>query len=386
MAQMILSGNQAAALAVKLSRVQVISAYPITPQTSLIETVAGFWARGDLEGEFVVVESEYSAMSYLIGAAYAGARTFTASASHGLAYMHELLHWAAGARLPVVLVNVNRAMGAPWCLEPDQVDSLSQRDTGWMQLYCAGVQEILDTVILAFRLAEETSIPCMIIYDGFALSHTYEAVEVPEQEQVDAFLPPPPKRPALSPENPVNIQPMVDSRKMSELIRDRHLTMKKVPRLMGEMSVEFAKIFGRKCPVLEAEGLEGAQRVIIAAGSVSQTVKSLLPSLNGGEIKTGLLRLKLFRPFPGEELIKAFRSSKAKEVMVIDRNISPGAGGIFTQEVRSVLQGANFQGRVYQLNLAGGMDLTPELLQKALDRAAKIPEEDKEKIIWGVEL
>lgn len=254
-----MTGNQAAAYAANLCRIQVVSAYPITPQTSIVETLSNLWAEGEFEGEFVVVDSEYSAMSYLIGAGYAGARTFTASASHGLAYMHEVLHWAAGARLPIVMVNVNRAIGAPWCLEPDQLDSLSQRDTGWMQLYCSSVQEIADMVIMAFRLAEAVKIPCMVVLDGFALSHTYEAVELPEQEKVDAFLPLPPDRPQLVPQQPVNIQPLVFSNKMMEIIKSRHQSMTEAPRLLKQFGEDFREIFHRSVVPVEPTHMEKAK-------------------------------------------------------------------------------------------------------------------------------
>ena len=225
----LMNGNEAAALAVKLCKAQVVCAYPITPQTSLVENIAEMWATGNFPGEYISVESEYSALSYVVGAAYAGARTFTATSSQGLAYMHELLHWASGARLPIVLVNVNRALGAPWSLEPDQGDSLSQRDTGWIQLYCSNVQEIMDTVILAFRLAEEARTPCMVVYDGFTLSHTYEVVDFPNQEEVDQFLSPPPQEALFHPSRPETIQSVTDYRYLARVVQAGHRAMLQVP-------------------------------------------------------------------------------------------------------------------------------------------------------------
>ncbi|MDO9535127.1 MAG: pyruvate ferredoxin oxidoreductase [Bacillota bacterium] len=385
MKRKLMNGNQAAALAVKLARVQVVSAYPITPQTTIVEDLADMWARGTFPGEYVSVESEYSAMAYLIGAAYAGARSFTATSCQGLAYMHELLHWASGARLPIVMVNVNRSMGAPWSLEPDQTDSLSQRDTGWIQIYCADVQEILDTILLSFRLAEESRIPCMVVYDGFSLSHTYEAVEPPEQEQVDAFLPLPPGEAAINPSNPQNIQAVTDSRYLSRVRQELHLTMEKVPEAIKKMENEFYKIFGRSYPLVESIGLDDAETVIVTAGSMGQTVKSVLPSLSSVHSKKGFLRFRLFRPLPDEDIAALLGNAQIKKVLVIDRNLSAGAGGIFAQELSALLQGTSFQGEIFQLNLSGGVDLTPDLLNKALEKIEGA-EKSRDKIIWGVDL
>ncbi|MFA5078018.1 MAG: pyruvate ferredoxin oxidoreductase, partial [Dehalococcoidia bacterium] len=186
----ILDGNQAAAIAAKLSRVQVVAAYPITPQTPLTEKLSHFVEDGQLKAEYVAVESEHSAMAVCTSASIVGARTFTATSSHGLAYMHEMLHWAAGARLPIVMACVNRALGAPWNVLNDQQDSISQRDTGWIQLYCRNNQDILDTVIQAYRIAEKVYVPVMVCYDGYILSHTEMPVDIPEQVDVDRYLPP----------------------------------------------------------------------------------------------------------------------------------------------------------------------------------------------------
>ena len=186
----LLKGNHAVSHGVKLGRAQVISAYPITPQTSIVEELSEMCATGELDARFIKVESEHSAMAALLGAATAGVRTFTATSGNGLLYMHEVLHWIAGARLPVVLANVNRAVSGTWNIWADQTDSLSQRDTGWVQIYCESNQEVLDSVIMAFKLAEKILLPVMIAYDAFFLSHTSEIVDVPEPGEVDAFLPP----------------------------------------------------------------------------------------------------------------------------------------------------------------------------------------------------
>jgi len=299
--------------------------------------------------------------------------------------MHELLHWAAGSRLPIVLVNVNRAMGAPWSLEPDQLDSLSQRDTGWIQFYCTDVQEIMDTLLFSFRLVEEVRIPCMVVYDGFVLSHTYEVVELPEQEQVDAFLPPPPRRANFNPGRPQTIQAVTDSRYLSRVLKERHLSMIKAGQKVKEIDLDFRKIFGRGYPPVEALGIDEAETVIVAAGSVAQTVKSLLPSLNGEGGKKGFLRLRLFRPLPAEEIVSLVEHADIKKMVVIDRNVSAGTGGVFAQEMRAVLQGTSFRGQIYELNLAGGVDLTPRLLQKGLQAVSR-NDGSRGNIIWGVDL
>ena len=208
---MILTGTQAAAEAARLSRVQVVAAYPITPQSKIPEVLSAYVERGDLKAEFVRVESEHSAMGVCIAASIVGARSFTATAANGLAYMHEQLHWAAGARLPIVMPVTNRGMGAPWTILNDTQDSISQRDTGWMQFYCMNNQEVIDLVIVAFKAAEQLLVPCMVCFDGFRLSHTLMPVNVPEQEMVDRFLPPYVPFHKLDPENPMGINPVVMS-------------------------------------------------------------------------------------------------------------------------------------------------------------------------------
>ncbi|NMB41109.1 MAG: pyruvate ferredoxin oxidoreductase [Firmicutes bacterium] len=385
MGRKLMNGNQAAALAVKYSRVQVVCAYPITPQTSLVENIAQMWAGGEFPGEYVSVESEYSALSYLIGASYSGARTFTATSCQGLAYMHELLHWAAGARLPIVLVNVNRALGAPWSLEPDQLDSLSQRDTGWIQFYCADVQEIMDTLIFSFRLVEQTRIPCMVVYDGFVLSHTYEVVEPPLQEQVDHFLLSPPSRAAFHTDKPQTIQAVTDSRYLSRVLQERHLSMLKIPGIVKELDHKFQEIFARSYPLAEGTNLETADTVIVAAGSLAQTVKSFLNTVEDRKEKLGLLRLRLFRPLPKDEIASLLSGDNIKKIVVIDRNVSAGVGGIFAQELRALLQGIPYRGKIFEFNLAGGIDLTPAMMEKVLQAISEDPGSEG-KIIWGVDL
>jgi pyruvate/2-oxoacid:ferredoxin oxidoreductase alpha subunit len=279
---------------------------------------------------------------------------------------------------------VNRALGAPWSLEPDQGDSLSQRDTGWIQLYCCNVQEIADTVILAFRLAEEARLPCMVIYDGFSLSHTYEVVELPGQEQADQFLSPPPQEALFHPSQPVTIQSVTDYRHLARVMQAGHRAMMQVPDALKEINRSFSQIFGRDYSLVEETGLQNAETVFVAAGAIAQTVESFLPLIDGGK-KFGLLRLKLFRPLPEREIVAALCRANIKKLIIIDRNLSMGTGGVFAQELRALLQGTAFQGKIFELNLAGGIDLTLELLRKGMERIAGWKDSEEE-IIWGVDL
>jgi len=376
--QKIITGNQAVAHAVRLSKTQVVSAYPITPQTTVMETLAEMWAAGEYTGEYVNVESEYTALSYCIGAAYAGARAFTASSAHGLAYMHELIHWAAGARLPLVMTNANRAMGAPWCIESDQLDSLSQRDTGWIQFYCANVQEILDTVILAFRLAEEVHTPVMVCYDGFYLSHTYEAVNIPSPEVISQFLPNPRTQALFDLQTPTNHHGLVGSEAMSQLMQVRFKAMARVFDRYNLLNTQYAGITRRSYPAVEYSGPENAKTLFVTAGGMAQTIKSFFSST---EREEALVRIKMFRPFPMEDIRRYLAQSHVERIILVDRNVCMGVGGIFAQEVRAALAGLSGLPEMVELNLAGGLDLTPELLSKAL-----LAVQEGEKMIWAVNL
>jgi pyruvate ferredoxin oxidoreductase alpha subunit len=377
--QMIITGNQAVAHAVRLSRTQVVSAYPITPQTTVMETLADMWAAGEYKGEYVTVESENTALAYCIGAAYAGARAFTATSAHGLAYMHELIHWASGARLPLVMTNANRALGAPWCIESDQIDSLSQRDTGWAQFYCASVQEILDTVIVAFRLAEEAKTPVMVSYDGFYLSHTYEAVAIPDQATIDSFLEAPPDKVAFDVEAPENRHGIVNSELMSRLMHTRFTAMAGIEALYEQLNRDYTVLTGRSYPAVDWAGPDDAETVFVTAGGMAQTIKSYISAPERNE---AMMRIKQFRPFPSEAVRALLGRPRLRRIIMVDRNASVGVGGIFAQEVRSALYGLPRAPEMVELNLSGGLDLTPAILEKAGVEAAK----GEQKIIWAVNL
>ena len=238
-------GSQAVSEAVRLAKVQVIAAYPITPQTHIVEALSEFCANGTLNARFICVESEHSAMAAIIGAASSGVRTFTATSSHGLAYMHELLHWASGARLPIVMADVNRALGPGWNIWLDQTDSLSQRDTGWIQLYCEDSQDVLDTTLMAYRLAESVNLPVMVVLDAFFLSHTYEPVDVPDPKPVDKFLPPFVPRFQLDTGNPGAFNQFVAPQAYMEMRYNIQTAMEQVSENYSRIAEEFEIIFGR---------------------------------------------------------------------------------------------------------------------------------------------
>ena len=378
MAFQMISGSQAAATAVQRVGVDLVAAYPITPQTAIVETLADFSAKGELGGEFVSVESEYAALACCNGAAAAGARVFTATASHGLAYMHEMIHWCSGARFPIVMVNVNRTIGAPWCLDPDQGDSLSQRDTGWLQLYCANAQEVFDTVIQAFIIAEELLLPCMVVFDGFYISHTYEAVDVADAVQVRKLVGPPVFAPQIIPGQPGNLHGLSTGETHLKLVKNRHLTMLKLPGLFKEINRAFEKQFGRSYNILETQIPSGAKRAIVAVGATAETVKWALPVLDG----TGLIQLRLFRPFPAAEIRQVIEENELTELVVIDRNCSVGMGGIFAQELRSALYELQRPPLVRSLILAGGVDLTEKMLLELLQSSGN---EENFALRWGDE-
>jgi len=277
----ILDGNHAAALGAKLSRVQVIAAYPITPQSPVTESLSEFVEGGDLHAEYIAVESEHSAMAVCTSASLVGARTFTATSSHGLAYMHEMLHWVAGTRLPVVLACVNRAIGAPWNVQNDQQDSISQRDTGWIQIYARNNQEILDSVIQAYKIAESVYVPVMVCYDGYILSHTEMPVDVPSQGDVDRFLPPYKPHAILDPANPrnYNLVTLANPRVNADGIlchgymEIRYLlqeALQKSRETIINVGQEFGKLFARSyANMFWEDRLDDAEIVIVAMGSLA---------------------------------------------------------------------------------------------------------------------
>jgi pyruvate/2-oxoacid:ferredoxin oxidoreductase alpha subunit len=355
-------GSQAVSEAVRLAKVQVIAAYPITPQTHIVEVISAYCASGALDARFICVESEHSAMAAIIGAASSGVRTFTASSSHGLAYMHELLHWASGARLPIVMAGVNRALGPGWNIWLDQTDSLSQRDTGWIQLYCEDGQDVLDTTLMAYRLAESVNLPVMVALDAFFLSHTYEPVDIPDQKPVDAFLPPLSPRFQLDTANPAAFNQFVAPQAYMEMRYNIQTAMQQVPQNYNRIAEDFKTIFGRHPRLAEDVHCEDAEIIFVTAGTTVSTCRQAVDRLRHAGEKAGLLKLKMFRPFP----IDFFRQvlSGKQKVAVVDRNCSFGASGIFAQELRAALYNAESPPRIFgYIAGLGGRDVTPETIE-----------------------
>jgi pyruvate/2-oxoacid:ferredoxin oxidoreductase alpha subunit len=367
----LMTGNDAAALAAKMAKPQVIAAYPITPQTSIAEKLAAYVAGGELKSRYIKVESETSALAACIGGSLSGARVFTATSSQGLALMHELLHWASGARLPILLVDVNRSMAAPWSLGVDHNDTLSQRDTGCLQIYCETAQEVLDNILIAFKLAEKVLIPTMVCMDGFLLSHYSEPVEVPEQEAVDRFLPPRKARYRLDPSDPYTFGGGVSGQVLFELRQRMQEDMDRIPVQLSRICKEFALQFGRQYEAVEVFKEEGADLALITTGTMAGTIKAFVQ-----ENKTvGLVKMRLFRPFPGKELKKALKGFK--KIVVIDRNLSPGAGGIFAQEIKAALYGSRKRIPIVSvIGGLGGVDVTKEHLDRlvtGIKKQRKVP-------------
>jgi pyruvate/2-oxoacid:ferredoxin oxidoreductase alpha subunit len=358
----VLEGSHAVAEAVRLARAQVISAYPITPQTHIVERLSELCASGALPARFLRVESEHSALAALIGAASAGVRTFTATSSQGLALMHELLHWSSGARLPIVMAEVNRALPPGWNIWTEQTDSLAQRDTGWVQLYCEDCQEALDTTILAFRLAETVNLPVMVVLDAFFLSHTYEPVDVPDQEAVDRFLPPYAPKFQLDTANPCAFNQLAPPNVYMEMRYSVQMAMEEVTKRLGEIEDAFAVHCERRYGAVEAVNCEDAETILVTSGTITSTSRMVIEDLRGRGESVGLLKMKMFRPFPVELARQAL--TRAQKVAVIDRNFSFGASGIFAQELRAALYNLPRHPQVYGYVAGlGGRDVTAAVIE-----------------------
>ncbi|MBI2528317.1 MAG: pyruvate ferredoxin oxidoreductase [Candidatus Rokubacteria bacterium] len=367
--RMLLTGNHAAAYGALLAKPQVIPVYPITPQTPVLEKLLELAEAGELTGEMITVESEHSGMAACISASLAGARVFTATASQGIALMHEMLHFAAGARTPVVMVNVNRTLASPWGFWADQTDSLSQRDTGWMQFYCESGQEALDTVLQAYRVAESVLLPAMVVIEAMYISHTLEPVEVPEAALVAGFLPPFEPTLRLDPGQPRSVGGVTTPAQW----RQNRLAMQEAMTLalgaVAEAGRLYGELTGRAYGATESYRTEDAEVVLVAAGGMAGTAREAVDRLRQAGIAAGLLRLRLFRPFPGAEIAEGLAG--AARVAVVDRNCSVGSGGIFCQEVRAALSSLG-QGAVPVLSYIaglGGVNVPPERMMRIVTDA-----------------
>ena len=361
----VMTSNRAVAEAVKMAKPDVVPVYPITPQTTISEYLAKFTADGDLKNEYIRVESEHSAISAALGASSAGVRVFTATSSQGLALMHEILFATAGMRSPVVLVDANRALSAPLSIWNDQQDTISERDSGWLQIYAENAQEALDAVLIAYRVAEdpEVLLPCMVCIDGYFLTHTVEPLDVPSQEQVDQFLPPYKPYAFLDPEKPMSIGTFTDPEYYMEARYDIELAMEKSKEVMAQANQEFREIFGREYDLIEKYRCDDAEIIIVAMGSVCGTIKDVIDSLREEGEKVGLLKIRVYRPFPWEDIKEVLE--KASRVAVLDKNISFGIGGVLYNEIKAKTN-ADAYGFIAGL---GGRDITPEYVKEIVAKA-----------------
>ncbi len=361
----LLTGNEAVAWAVARAGVQVASAYPITPQTSIIETLASLVQKGVSRAEYVPVESEHSALAACVGAAHAGARTFTATSGQGLALMHELIHWAAGARLPIVLAAVNRALAPGWNIWTDQNDTLSQRDTGWIQIYCADAQEVMDSTLQAFVLAPRLSLPVMVVLDAFFLSHTAEPVSVPDEAEVRDLIPTWEAPWRIDLDHPKAIGSLVapaEYEGMRQKLAEAHQA---AIGEIADLAAAWRDRFGRGVGLVDCYRCEDAEEVLVASGTAASTAREVVDDLRSRKRRAGLVRIRAFRPFPVKELRAALRT--AHRVAVLDRNCSYGASGVFFQEIRAALCGVRGMPPVHGFIAGmGGRDVTPRTIEAAL--------------------
>jgi pyruvate ferredoxin oxidoreductase alpha subunit len=363
-------GSQSVAEAVALCRPQVICAYPITPQTHIVEGLGEMVKSGELTGcEFINVESEFAALSLAIGASAAGVRTYTATSSQGLLFMAEAVYNAAGLGLPIVMTIGNRAIGAPINIWNDHSDSMSMRDAGWIQLFAETNQEALDLHIQAFRIAEDLSCPVMVCMDGFILTHAYDRVDVPTQAQVDAFLPPYQPRQILDPADPVSIGAMVGPEAFTEVRYLSHHKQLRALTLIPKLADEFEAGFGRRSGGLIREyRSDDAETIVVALGSVNGTIQDVVDEMRADGVRIGSVSIGAFRPFPLAVLRHALRN--AKRVVVIEKCLAVGLGGIVSDGVRKSLSGIQLNGYTVIAGL-GGRPITRTSLRRLFEDAQR---------------
>jgi pyruvate ferredoxin oxidoreductase alpha subunit len=360
-----LEGSRAVAEAVARCRPEVIAAYPISPQTHIVEGLSALVKSGELAPcEYINVESEFSAMSVSIGASAAGARAYTATASQGLLFMAEALYNASGLGLPIVMTLANRAIGSPINIWNDHSDSMSQRDSGWIQLYAESNQEAIDLHLQAFRLAEEVALPVMVCMDGFILTHAHERLELPEQDQVDAFLPPFSPRQVLDPDDPVSIGAMVGPEAFMEVRYLMHAKQRLALDAIDRIAGEFEQLFGRGSGgLVRPYRTEDADTVVVALGSVLGTIEDVVDELRDRGERVGALAVRCFRPYPLEEVRAAL--AHARRVVVVEKAFAVGAGGIVGQNVRLALSGLPIEVHDVIAGL-GGRAITGKSLERLL--------------------
>ena len=361
----LLEGSQAVAEAVTLCRPQVVAAYPITPQTHIIERLAQHVADGELKAEFINAESEFGAASIVLGAVAAGARTFTATASQGLLLMTEVLYNISGLRLPVVMICANRAVGAPINIFSDHQDSMAVRDAGWIQLYVESNQEAVDTLIQAYRIAEQCGLPVMVCMDGFLLTHTFEPVELPTQLMVDNFLPPFHFPRSLNPERPMTLGGGSEPENYQEYRVAQQTAMEEAMPIIEAFDAEFEEMFSRvHGGLLKPYRLDEAKTVLLGMGSLMGAVYDVVDELRDQGQAVGALRLRCFRPFPVQALAQHLKG--VKRIIVLEKAISIGNGGIVAVELRAALHQSGIMTPVESIiGGLGGRDLTPEVIKTA---------------------
>jgi pyruvate ferredoxin oxidoreductase alpha subunit len=372
----IITANSAAAIAASLCNVQVVAAYPITPQTPVTEDLAAMVESGELNAEYLTVESEHSAMASVVAASQVGARVFTATSANGLLYMHEMLHWAAGSRLPIVMACVNRGVGAPWTILNDQQDSIAQRDTGWIQLYCRNSQEVLDTVIQAYRIAEQVLIPIMVCYDGFVLSHATTPVEIPERQDVDRFLPPYTNGSGATESGYVNINPLILSEPRPDadgVLKPGYMDLRyrlqqdllASTEIIAGVDAEFATAFGRNWGgVVWKYRMEDADHVLVSMGSLASECTVASDTMREQGLRTGVVGVRAYRPFPADALTSALEG--VKTVTVFEKDVSYGYAGALAMDLKAAMFDKNLRPKFSSFVAGlGGRDVRPEQLASA---------------------
>ncbi|MBC7110680.1 MAG: pyruvate ferredoxin oxidoreductase [Methanothermobacter sp.] len=366
----VISANQAVAEAAKLAKPKVIPVYPITPQTSISEYLAKYVADGELDAEYIRVESEHSAMSACVGASGAGVRVFTATSSQGLALMHEIVYAAAGLRNPIVMANANRALSAPLSIWNDHQDSIAERDSGWMQIYAESGQEALDSVLLSYRVSEDRDVllPSMVCLDGFILTHTVEPVDIPSQDEVDTFLPEFQPQAVLDPDEPMSLGTFTDPNYYMEARYEVERAMERSRKVIAKACQEFSEMFGREYGFVEDYRCEDAEIILVAMGSVCSTLREVIDDMREEGKSVGLLKVRVHRPFPAEEIKKAV--SNAHKIAVLDKNITFSVGGALHTELKALLPEKEVYGFIVGL---GGRDITPEHIMEIV-RKTENPE------------
>jgi len=379
-----LTGNSAVAYAVKLAKVGVIAVYPITPQTPIAEKLANLVSAGEVKAEYLRVESEHSALAACLGSAMVGTRSFTATSSHGLAYMHEMLTYAAGGRFPLVLAIANRSIGPPWSIWGEQQDSIQQRDTGCIQLYVETAQEALDTTIQAFKIAEDPRVltPVMVCLDGFHLSHAEESVEIPDVGDVERFLPPFRTSATLDPDNPMTLAVGASGEQYTLWRSEQQTAIREAGSIIGDVDEEFGQVFGRKYGgLVDAYRCDDADLTIAIMGSFAGVVRDAVDALRQKAVKAGMLRVRAFRPFPNQVVRQHL--ANARHLVVIDRDLSYGNEGALCSEIRGALYGqGNVPPIVNFIAGLGGADLLAAEIESVVQEARQMTRPEERRTVF----